>query len=69
MKLLANWKCILKRAWSIRLMILAGLLSGLEVILPMFIHELPRGLFSILSLLVIGGAFVARILAQQEVVK
>jgi hypothetical protein len=35
MKLVANWRAVLRCAWSIRLMILAGLLSGVEVALPL----------------------------------
>ncbi len=67
MKLIANWREILRYAWSIRLMILAGILSGVEVILPLFADCCPRGLFAVLSLLTIAGAFVARIVAQKDV--
>jgi len=65
MKLLSNWRNILKKAWSIRLLVIAGLLSGLEVILPYFADAMPRGVFSALSLAVICSAFVTRLLAQQ----
>ena len=67
MKLLSNWKSILKKAWSIRLLVIAGLLSGLEVILPYFADFMPGGVFSALSLAVISAAFVTRLLAQQGV--
>ena len=67
MKLHDNWKDILRRAWSIRLMLLAGLLSGCEVILPLFIDAMPRNVFAILSLLAVSGAFVARLVAQKDV--
>lgn len=66
MKLLTNWKRILKRAWSIRLLILAGVLSGIEVVLPFFSDSIPRGPFAVLSFLAVGGAFVARLVAQKE---
>ncbi len=65
MRLLSDWQAILRRAWSIRLMLLAGLLSGAEVILPLFVEAIPRNLFAALSMLTIGGAFVARLLAQK----
>lgn len=65
MRLAPDWRRILRRAWSIRLMLLAGLLSGAEVVLPLFVDALPRNLFAGLSLLTIGGAFVARLVAQQ----
>lgn len=66
MKLAADWKIILRKAWSIRLMLLAGLLSGAEVILPMFGDGLPRGAFAALSFIIVGGAFVARLTAQKD---
>lgn len=67
MKLYDNWKTIVKKAWSIRLMILAGLLSGIEVALPFFQDVIPRGTFAALSIFAVGGAFVARLVAQKDV--
>ena len=66
MKLVNDWQNILKRAWSIRLMIAAGILSGVETILPFFSDALPRGLFAVLSFGAVAAAFVARLLAQKE---
>lgn len=66
MKLVENWQDILRKAWSIRLILLAGLLSGLEVALPFFSDVIPRGLFAALSIVVVGGAFVARLVAQKD---
>ena len=66
MHLVENWKSILKKAWSIRLILVAALLSGLEVILPYFVSNMPRGLFAMLSMLTTTGAFVARIVVQKE---
>lgn len=69
MSLLSNWKQVLRYAWSIRLIVLAGILSGMEVALPIIDEfvELPRGLFAGLSLLVVGGAFIARLVAQSNI--
>ena len=66
MKLLTDWKRILKRAWSIRLLILAGVLSGIEVVLPFFSDAIPRGPFAVLSFFAVAGAFVSRLVAQKE---
>lgn len=65
--LVSNWRDVLRKAWSVRLMILAGLLSGLEVALPLIdgVYEIPRGLFAALSGVTVAGAFVARLLAQK----
>jgi len=67
MRLLPNWREVLRKAWSIRLILLAGLLSGLEVVLP-FLGELPipSGAFAALSMVVTMAAFVARIVAQKD---
>jgi hypothetical protein len=66
MKLANDWKEILKKAWSVRFMILAGVLSGVEVILPFFVYDIPRGTFAVLSFLAVGGAFISRIVAQRD---
>lgn len=67
MKFNHNWRQIVRKAWSIRLMVLAGLLSAAEVVLPLFMHELPRNVFAILSVIAVTGAFVARIVAQKDI--
>lgn len=67
MTLLSNWREILRKAWSIRLLLLAGLLSGIEAALPFIDDRLPRGVFALLSLIVTAGAFVARLVAQKGV--
>lgn len=68
MKPVANWRAVLRQAWSIRLIILAGFLSGLEIFLPLIdgLFDIPRGLFAGLSALTTMGAFVARIIAQKD---
>ena len=48
-----------------RLMFLAAILSGVEVVLPFISEALPRGLFAVLSFLTVAGAFVARLVAQK----
>lgn len=65
MKLIDNWRDVLRKAWSLRLMFLAAILSGVEVVLPFFSEAIPRGLFAVLSFLTVAGAFVARLVAQK----
>lgn len=67
MKPVSNWRRVLKRAWSIRLIVMAGILSGLEIVLPYFEPAVPPGVFAGLSALATGGAFVARIVVQKGV--
>lgn len=69
MKLGANWRGVLRYAWSIRLMLLAGLLSGLEVALPLLDGLLPisPGIFAALSGLTVCAAVVARLVVQKDI--
>lgn len=68
-RLVAEWKRVLGRAWSIRLMIVAATLSGAEVALPLLdtVVAIPRGLFAALSGIFTAAAFVARLVAQKSV--
>ena len=67
--LIANWWQVLKRAWSIRWIVLAGLLSGLEVFLPIIdgYVDIPRGIFAALSGAATCAAFISRIMVQKGV--
>jgi len=67
MKLYDNWKEILRKAWSIRFLVLAGVLSGIEIILPMFAEQFPRNVFAALSFIFVAAAFVSRLVAQRDV--
>lgn len=69
MKLVENWRAVLRCAWSVRLMIAAGILSGIEVALPLIDGwvEVPRGIFASFSGLVTAAAFVARLVAQNNI--
>ncbi len=64
MRLIDDFGRVFPRLWSVRLAILAGLLSGLEVILPLFPELLPRGWFAIASFVVTLASIVARAIAQ-----
>ncbi|MEI4485585.1 lysozyme [Frigidibacter sp. MR17.14] len=67
--LIPDWQAVLRHAWSIRLILLAALLSGLEVavqMLPADALGVEPGLFAALSGLVSAGALVARILVQAK---
>ncbi len=72
MRLLKNWRTILVRAWSIRLMILAGVLSGIEVFVQIVLAlgldlPVPPMVFAALSALASTGALIARLVAQEGI--
>ncbi len=69
MRLVAEWWRVLRYAWSIRLLVLAGILSGAEIALPLIqdLLPIPRGVFAGLSFAATAGAFVARLVAQQSI--
>lgn len=61
-----NWKQILLKAWSVRLIILAGLLTGLEAALVFFTPiDTPRW-FPLLVFAITMSALVARLIAQRN---
>lgn len=64
-KLIDEWRDVIKKAWSVRLIIAAALMSGIEVALPLFSDSFPRGIFSILSFFSTAGAVLARVYSQK----
>ncbi|MER9176298.1 hypothetical protein NKH72_22220 [Mesorhizobium sp. M0955] len=67
-KLHNEWRKIMRHAWSVRLLILAAFLTGLETILPYLgvIIPLPPGLAALFSFLVVFSALIARFVAQKK---
>ena len=49
-----------------RLALLSAALSGLEVILPLFVDSMPRNVFAVLAFCTAIGATIARIMAQPK---
>jgi len=68
MSLVANWRRVLQRAWSIRFIAASIVLSALEVGISVFTDDppLPRATFAALAVAVTIAAAVARIVAQPE---
>jgi len=67
MRLYDNWREIIRRSWSLRFIILAGMLSGCEIALPLFADQIPRNLFAALSFAAVSAAFIARLVAQKGI--
>lgn len=65
MTFIEDWRRVLRRAWSVRLMVLAAILSGGECVLPVVGQALPAGQLALLSAAATAAAFVARFLVQR----
>lgn len=64
--LLDDWRQVARRAWSIRLSIIAAIFTAAEVVVPLFGDVLPRGVFVLLAFSASIGAAIARLVAQPE---
>lgn len=42
-RLIENWRWVVRYAWSVRILVFAAILTGLEVALPFFDSLLPFG--------------------------
>lgn len=67
MRLHENWREILKKAWSIRFGILATIFALMQVVVPIYVDDLPKHLFAVLTGVATIGVIVARLVWQQEV--
>jgi hypothetical protein len=71
MKLIDDWRWVRNHAWSARLIVLAAILSGLEVMLSVMAAyavetPIPPGVFASISGVVTVAAFGARFVAQKR---
>ena len=66
MNLVPEWKWLIRKTWSIRLVILSAVLSGIELILPLFVDTIPRNVFAALSMCSAIAAGIARVVAQPK---
>lgn len=70
MMLLPNWKTIVTKAWSVRFMAIAAVLSGLESVAAIagdsLAKQMPTGLYAAIVAVITALALVARIVAQNS---
>lgn len=69
MRIISNWRAVLRRSSSFWLNVLASFLSGAEIVVQVFLDEppLPRGAFAVAALLTTMAAGVARFVAQKSI--
>lgn len=66
MKLTANWRAVLRHAWSVRLILLALLLDGVAAAIPFVEVPIHPAIPPALGALATTGALFARIVAQKR---
>lgn len=66
MTLNENWRLLLRKAWSVRFMVMAFVFTMAEVMLPFFSDAVPPRLFAVMSGIAVAGAFVSRLIAQKD---
>lgn len=69
MKLLSDWKRILRKAWSVRLALLSSVLSASEFAMQYLAPEHASGAFALTAGVVSLAAAVARLVAQPKLWK
>ena len=69
MRLIPDWRKVLRHAWSVRLIVLAGVLTGAEAILPLFpgLFAVEPQTLALVTFVIVMAALVARFVAQQSI--
>lgn len=70
MRLIDDWRRVLKHAWSVRLGVLAGLFQGLDIIIQLTVGQMGEVSVAlrILAGLSAMAAFVSRFIAQPKTI-
>jgi hypothetical protein len=69
-RLVDDWHWVVNHSWTVRLLMLAFVLSGAETVMPYFADYSPHpALYAVTMGLITGAAFVARLIAQNRVAK
>lgn len=67
MKLVKEWRKVLRNAWSIKLALASAALTAAELALPYLTDVIPKNVFGILAFVVGVAAAVARVVSQTTV--
>jgi hypothetical protein len=69
MRLIDDWHWVVNHAWSMRLLILAAVLTGAEAALPLIADKqsiFSQQAFALILFAVVVGAFFSRLIAQRD---
>lgn len=65
-RLIPNWRAVLKRAWSVRFIVFAIVAGAVEILLPLFTDGFPPGIAAGLSVGAMVLALMSRIVLQKH---
>ena len=66
LRLGSTWKEVAKKAWSVKLMLLAIIILGCELVLPLYMDMFPRNLFAVISMFTMVLALWARFIVLEK---
>lgn len=67
-RVIPNWRVVLRRAWSVKFLIFAMLFTGAEAALPIFGASIFSPVtFALLTFFVVSGATLSRFVAQKGI--
>jgi uncharacterized membrane protein YtjA (UPF0391 family) len=65
--LIPEWRDVVKKAWSMRFMIIAGIASAVELIVALYFQSIvPKGIFIVISLIATALGMFSRVVAQKD---
>lgn len=67
MKLYPHWKTIVRKSWALRFMALGIAGEGAQAVLPLYVEDIPRGTFALLTVLAITAAMISRLIYQPDI--
>lgn len=66
MKMISDWRKMLRRAWSVRMALIAGFFSAASGVAPYFQSMIDPLVFALLASFFAFGAVIARVIAQPD---
>lgn len=66
-RLIPKWRLMLRYAWSVRLIFVAGLLAGAQAVLPFLTELIPPRILAVLTFVIVMGALVSQFIVQQKI--
>ena len=66
-RLIPKWRLMIRYAWSVRLIFVAGILAGAQAVLPFLTELIPPRILAVLTFVIVMGALVSQFIVQQKI--